>query len=766
MSEIYLFLVILLFILAVSDLVVGVSNDAVNFLNSAIGSKVATRQTIMIVASLGILLGATFSSGMMEVARKGIFNPDYFYFDEIMIIFLAVMITDIILLDLFNTFGMPTSTTVSIVFELLGAAVAVSFWKILAVGDDLNTLGNYINSSSAFIIIAGIFASVFIAFLVGTLIQYFSRLLFSFHIENRMNWVGALWSGIALSAMTYFLLIKGVKGASFISDEFISWVQENTLLLLGGTSMVGYLLMQTLLNFSKINILRIVVLFGTFSLAMSFAGNDLVNFIGVPIAGFESFNAWTVSSVAPDEFNMGILKAPVRTQTYLLVIAGIIMTATLWFSKKSRSVTETEVNLGRQDEGSERFQPNLLAQGIVRHTLSLGKTLDSVIPASWRKQVKKSFQPYKDPSLKNLSDEPAFDLVRASVNLTVASMLIAIATSFKLPLSTTYVSFMVAMGTSLADRAWGRSSAVYRVTGVINVIGGWFFTAFMAFTAAATFATLIYFFGIWVIVVLVSLAIFLISRTFLLHRKKEKEKSRQQKLVNKSEKIARDQILNETSQRISRTLHSVKTAYKEALIGLIHEDRNILNKAREDIQRVRNDNKALQRELVGLIKRIEEKDGHASHFYLLVFDLSQDILQSTSLIVDSAREYVFNSLVPVRHNHEEILQNLLDSIDPYINNIQYLIKNQDFEALGSMLEQKEAIFDLLEDSIDREVRGIKKSDFGMRQSLLLFTITLETKDLVAVAARFAKLFGRIDVVNDCKFTNLVGKERSPQQLKI
>ena len=757
MPEIYLVFVILLFVLAISDLVVGVSNDAVNFLNSALGTKVASRRTIMIVASLGILLGATFSSGMMEVARKGIFNPDYFFFDEIMIIFLAVMITDIILLDLFNTFGMPTSTTVSIVFELLGAAVAVSFWKIVSAGDSLTTLGNYINSSSAIVIISGIFISVLIAFVVGTIIQYFSRLLFSFHIEKRMNWVGALWSGIALSVMTYFLLVKGVKGASFISDEFLTWVQSNTLLLIGATSLAWYLLMQGLIKFFKTNVLRVVVLFGTFALAMAFAGNDLVNFIGVPIAGFESFNAWSASGVAPGDFNMGILNAPVRTQTYLLVIAGLIMTTTLWFSKKARSVTETEINLGRQDEGSERFQPNLLAQGIVRYTLSLGKTLSSSIPSAWSKMEDKSFQPYKDPNIKKPEDEPAFDLLRASVNLTVASMLIAIATSFKLPLSTTYVSFMVAMGTSLADRAWGRSSAVYRVTGVINVIGGWFFTAFMAFTAAATFASLIYFFDAWGVAALVMLAVFLISRTFLSHRKKEKEKDRQQNLVNKSQKIARDQILNETSERISTTLQSVERAYRESLTGLIHEDRIVLSKAQADILRVRSDNEALQRELVGLIKRIEEKHGHTSRFYLLLYDLNQDILQSTSLIVDSSRDYVFNSLEPVRDTHEGMLQQLLDAVDPYLNKIQSLIQNKDFEALAGLLDQKESIFNLIEEAIDDQVEGIKNSDLGMRQSLLLLTISLETKDLVAVAARFAKLFQRIDVVKDSKRAKLVGK---------
>jgi hypothetical protein len=618
-------------------------------------------------------------------------------------------------------------------------------------------LGNYINSSSAIVIISGIFISVLISFVVGTIIQYFSRLLFSFHIEKRMNWAGALWSGIALSVMTYFLLVKGVKGASFISDEFLIWVQTHTLLLIGVTSLAWYLLMQGLLVYFKTNVLRIVVLFGTFALAMAFAGNDLVNFIGVPIAGFESFNAWTASSQAPDEFNMGILNAPVRTQTYLLVIAGLIMTLTLWFSKKARTVTETEINLGRQDEGLERFQPNQLAQGIVRYTLSLGKTVSRAIPSGWNRIEDKSFQPYKDPNVANPEDEPAFDLVRASVNLTVASMLIAIATSFKLPLSTTYVSFMVAMGTSLADRAWGRSSAVYRVTGVINVIGGWFFTAFMAFTAAATFATLIYFFDVWGVAALVLLAVFLISRTFLLHRNKEKEKDRQQNLVSKSQRIARDQILNETSERISTTLQSVEEAYRASLTGLIHEDRNLLNEAQEDIQCVRSDNEALQRELVGLIKRIEEQHGHTSRFYLLLYDLNQDILQSTSLIVDSARDYVFNSLEPVRHTHEAMLQQLLDAVDPYLNKIQSVIKSKDFEALAGLLEQKESIFNLIEEAIDNQVEGIKNGGLGMRQSLLLLTISLETKDLVAVAARFGKLFQRMDIVKDSKSAKLVGK---------
>ena len=450
----------------------------------------------MIVASLGILAGATFSSGMMEVARKGIFHPEYFYFSEIMIIFIAVMLTDIILLDLFNTFGMPTSTTVSIVFELLGAAVAVGLWKIVHAGDNLQVLGDYINSSSAILIISGIFISVLIAFFVGSLVQFVSRFLFTFHVKKQLKWVGPIWSGLALSGLTYFLLIKGLKGASFISDTFVSYISEHTLLILGVSFLFWSALMQLLLTAYKTNILRIVVLFGTFALAMAFAGNDLVNFIGVPIAGLESYLAWDQSGSAAEGFEMSILNEPIQTKSYLLLLAGGIMVVTLWFSKKARSVTETEVNLGRQDEGAERFRSNILSRSIVRHSLYLGNFLQRMTPPAWREKIAERFQPYEEPILEHQEGgPPAFDLVRASVNLTVASALIAFATSLKLPLSTTYVSFMVAMGTSLADKAWGRSSAAFRVAGVINVIGGWFFTAFMAFTSAAIFATLIYFLG-------------------------------------------------------------------------------------------------------------------------------------------------------------------------------------------------------------------------------------------------------------------------------
>jgi phosphate/sulfate permease len=742
MPELYLIIVFLLFLLAITDLIVGVSNDAVNFLNSSIGSKVASRKVIMIVASLGILAGATFSSGMMEVARKGIFNPEYFYFSEIMIIFIAVMLTDIILLDLFNTFGMPTSTTVSIVFELLGAAVAVAALKLIHAGDSLGLIGEYINSSSAILIISGIFISVLIAFAVGSMVQFFSRFLFTFHVHKRIRWIGGIWSGLALAGLTYFLVIKGLKGASFISAEFISWVGSNTWIILGISIVFWSLVMHICLTVFRINILRIVVLFGTFALAMAFAGNDLVNFIGVPIAGLESFIAWKASGLPADGLEMSSLNEPIRTQTYLLVIAGAIMVLTLWFSKKARSVTETEVNLGRQDEGSERFKSNALSRSIVRSTLSIGSELNKVIPKSWQQKIDKSFQPNGALPEDDDDDPPAFDLVRASVNLTVASALIAFATSLKLPLSTTYVSFMVAMGTSLADKAWGRSSAAFRVAGVINVIGGWFFTALMAFAASATFATLIYFWGGYGLSLLVVLVVFLVSRTFILHRNKEKEKEKSQAFRKQMDQLSEEDIIYKTIDKVVVSLNIIRKAYSETLTGLLSEDRALLQKSRKDIRTLRKENELQNKQLYGLIKQIPDHHLEIGRVYVLIFDLEQDILQSISLIVDTCNAYVDNSLDPIRNEHEASIRSLLNTVEDYLSNLTEMIQHSKFEILPKSLQQKQAVLAQLEEKLALQIEGIKLNQYGLRESMLIFRVILESKDLVAVAARFAKLYQR------------------------
>jgi phosphate/sulfate permease len=481
--DIYLIMIIALGLLAIGDLVVGVSNDAVNFLNSALGSKAISVRNIMILASLGVAVGAVFSSGMMEVARKGIFNPDMFFFSEIMIIFMAVMITDILLLDFFNTLGMPTSTTVSIVFELLGAAVAVSLIKIFAGGGEFGDLVEYINVAKATQIIFGIVLSVFVAFSVGAIVQYVSRLLLSYNYEQKATWVGSLFGGVALTSITYFILMKGIKGTAYAKQSFdilngstIANFMETQVIFIALTSFILLSIFSYIfISFLKINIYKIIIGVGTFSLALAFAGNDLVNFIGVPIAAWQSYEAWSVSGVQATEFSMEVLATKVPTPTILLFMAGMVMVVTLWISSKAKKVTKTEIDLARQQDTKERFSPNFLSRGLVRFSIGLSNITSKILPQSSKDIIESRFEKPAIQLSSNKSIElPAFDMIRAAVNMMVAAILISIATSFKLPLSTTYVTFMVAMGTSLADRAWGSESAEYRVAGVLNVNGGWF----------------------------------------------------------------------------------------------------------------------------------------------------------------------------------------------------------------------------------------------------------------------------------------------------
>ncbi len=510
--EPYFYLVIALLILAVADLVVGVSNDAVNFLNSAIGSKVASRKTIFAIAAIGVFVGAAFSSGMMEVARKGIFVPEYFSFEDVMVIFMAVMITDILILDLFNSLGMPTSTTVSIVFELLGASVVTGLLMI-ANNESKAALSilEVINYQKAGEIISGIFLSIAVAFSVGAFVQWVSRMIFTFHIKDRIKTYGAPFAGIAISIIVYFLLVKGLKGASFISDDFAKNVADKGLLILVVTFVVATIVTFILQRLWKINPLKIIVLLGTFSLAMAFAGNDLVNFIGVPITGYLSYDLWLASGLEASQFEMSALANAVKTPGPMLYVAGVIMVLTLWFSAKAQKVTDTELKLSSQQSVNERFKPNRLSHGIVKAANSLSDSIQKILSRKTNVYINWRFRllPMDD------SDKPSFDLVRASVNLMIASVLIAFASSLKLPLSTTYVSFMVAMGSSLADRAWGSGSAPQRVAGVLNVIGGWFMTAAGAFLAAGLMALLIYYGGPYLALVLFLIALVVLIRSNL-----------------------------------------------------------------------------------------------------------------------------------------------------------------------------------------------------------------------------------------------------------
>ena len=535
MEDVYIVMLVALLALAITDLVVGVSNDAINFLNSAIGSKAVSMRTILIVASIGVAIGAIFSSGLMEVARKGIFLPQQFYFEEIMIIFMAVMITDVLLLDFFNSIGLPTSTTVSIVFELLGAAVSIAVIKIYKDGNDLSLLASYINTSKATEIIIGILMAVVIAFIVGLVVQYISRLIFSFQFERKMKYVGSIFGGASLTAILYFILIKGLKSVPYLSEDTLTYINENTLIII----LIGFvffsIISQLLMSLFKLNILRVIIVIGTFALALAFAGNDLVNFIGVPIAAWQSYNLWETayqsSGTLPSEMLMSGLSGSVPTPEFLLIIAGGVMVVTLWFSSKAKAVVETGVNLARQGDGVERFEPNWLSRSIVRYSVMFSGAVSTAMPKAIKNKIDKKFEKPEHHTRSKRLDAPAFDMVRASVNLVVASILISIGTNLKLPLSTTYVTFMVAMGSSLADRAWDRESAVYRVAGVLNVIGGWFVTALVAFTAAAIFACIIYYGGTIALAILIILAVVLVVRSGIIHSRKSKEEKQRVELT-------------------------------------------------------------------------------------------------------------------------------------------------------------------------------------------------------------------------------------------
>src|SRR6056297_1760799 len=658
MDNIYLLMIIALAVLAIADLVVGVSNDAVNFLNSAIGSKAISFRTIMIVASLGIAAGAVFSSGMMEVARKGIFNPSEFYFDEIMFIFMAVMITDILLLDFFNSLGMPTSTTVSIVFELLGAAVAMSLIKIAADKGSFTDVVSYINNEKAIEIILGILLSVVVAFTVGAIVQWISRLLLSYHYEKKAKWVGALFGGVALSSITYFILMKGIKGTAFASNSYAfiegltitDFLEAHWISIAAANFLIWSILSYVLTTFFKANIYILIIGAGTFALALAFAGNDLVNFIGVPIAAWQSYEAWALSGVPASDFSMEILAAKVATPTLLLFIAGMIMVLTLWFSSKAKSVVKTSIDLSSQEATKERFQPNFLSRGFVRLAISMADMSNHILPDSWQKKIDRQFEkPVITISKSRVHELPAFDMVRAAVNLMVAGILISIATSYKLPLSTTYVTFMVAMGTSLADRAWGPESAVYRVAGVLNVIGGWFFTAFSAFTAAAIIAYMIHLGGIFAIGVLLIIAFLLIGKNYLSHSKKMKETKLEEKL-QRAESNTIIGLIEESASNIALSMKRGNKIYRQSIDGLSKHDIDTLKKSRKGIGKLDKEVEGLRDNIFYFIKNLDDSSVDTSNFYITALSYLQDITQSLEYISKASYKHVNNNHKRLRFN--------------------------------------------------------------------------------------------------------------------
>ncbi|UNY99571.1 inorganic phosphate transporter [Zhouia spongiae] len=740
MENIYLLMIVALAVLAVADLVVGVSNDAVNFLNSAIGSKAISFRTIMIVASIGIFVGAVFSSGMMEVARKGIFVPEQFMFNEIMIIFMAVMITDILLLDFFNTLGMPTSTTVSIVFELLGAAVVMALIKVsTSETETLADISKYINSDKALMIISGILLSVVIAFTIGAIVQYVSRLIFSFHYNEKMKKFGFLFGGLALTAITYFIFMKGLKGTPYYKD-LKGLLEGNELLIIAGSFVVWSLFSYVYMNIIKKNILVLVIIIGTFGLALAFSGNDLVNFIGVPMAAYHSYEAWTASGMDASAYSMGALSEKVPTEPLLLFIAGAIMVLTLWFSKKAKRVTETEIGLSRQDEGQEKFQPNLLSRTIVRSATKASQAISHMLPEKIRVKIEKQFE---KPVINIRKDKdyelPAFDMIRASVNLMIAGVLISIATSLKLPLSTTYVTFMVAMGSSLADRAWGRESAVYRVAGVFNVIGGWFFTAFSAFVAAATMAYIIYIGGPAAIAILLFFAVVLLVRNYVNYKKASKEIKAEDSL-KRSESSSIQGVIEESADNIATVAKRSNKIFSSAITGLSKEDLKELKKCKKGIAKLSAEVDELRDSIFYFIKNLDESSVGASNFYISAVGYLQDMTQSLEYIGKTNYKHVNNNHKKLKFNQIKDLLEIQKQITDLFDKIETTFNDRSFENIEQILDNEKGLLENVSEKIQKQVSRTRTEESSPKNTTLYFGLLMETKDLINAVMDLLELY--------------------------
>ena len=746
MEQIYVIMLIVLGVLAVIDLMVGVSNDAVNFLNSAIGSKAVSFKTTMIVASFGVLIGALFSSGMMEIARSGIFIPSMFSFNDVMIIFLAVMITDILLLDVFNSIGLPTSTTVSIIFELLGAAVCLALYKIYMSDDSFDTLGNYINTKKASTIVYSILLSVILSFSLGSFVQYISRLIFTFHYEKKLKYFGAIFGGVAISAITFFILIKGLKGVSFISKEQFAWIDANQFLILGANFIVFTLLSQLLISYFKINILKVIIIIGTFALALAFAGNDLVNFIGVPIAAFNSYEIFNGSGVSGDDFMMGALaNDDIVAPFYFLLLAGVVMVVTLWTSKKAKSVIETGVNLSRQGEGDEKFTPNTTSRFIVRSGVYMGEGINYFLPKKLQIKIDSRFENI-EKSTKRSDNEPAFDMVRASVNLMVASILIAIGTSLKLPLSTTYVTFMVAMGTSFADRAWDRESAVYRIAGVFKVIGGWFFTAIVAFVMAFVMAYILKVGEIYAFVGLLLFLGIMLYRSSRKHKQKVKDEAEIRSLRKGDIGTVTDMI-TESSAQISKVFRKTSALYSNLIDNLSLQDLAKLKENKKDQKKLEKEIDELKSNVFYFIKNLDDNSVEASKFYILLLGYLQDMVQSIDFITANSYSHVANNHKQLKFNQIRDLKTIDKQLQHLLQLLEDSFKSEDFYRIDLILNDKEILLETVSELISKQIKRIRTTETSPKNSKLYFALLLETNDLVKSIMNLLELFKEFNKLN-------------------
>ena len=662
-----LFIVAVLLVLAVADLIVGVSNDAVNFLNSAIGSRVTTYRNIILIASAGILVGCFFSSGMMEIARKGIFQPQHFTFDKVMWIFLAVMLADIVLLDIFNSLGLPTSTTVSIVFELLGASMIMGFLFAAEKGESIGEVMKYINLDSTFSIISGIFLSILIAFTAGLIIQFFVRSAFTFQYEKRLKSLGVPFSGLGITVIIYFLLIKGLKGTTLAQGEWVGMMLDNVVIMMLLVLVVAIGICFWLQRQYGVNPLKIVVLAGTFSLAMAFAGNDLVNFIGVPITGLLAYQNWLGSGVPADAMYQDYLATnDIVVPNYMLGVAGVVMALTLWLSAKAKKVTETEINLGKQgDDGTDdRFKPNNVSRRVVKTALLLGNVFDAIIPRNVKRRYNLSFERDKLHKATQVGeDAPAFDLVRAGTNLVLASILIAWATSLKLPLSTTYVTFMVAMGTSLADKAWGRESAVYRVTGVLSVVGGWFITALIAFSVAGFFVFVIYQGVVATGLLMAVVLVYIIISNVKFAQREQRSKTEKSRL-SLLEEPDLDVYIRSKNMLVTMVIE-ISGHYATILNGIRNGDASAIRKTDKELMDLIKYSYKLKRNSLRAIRKLGAADRRSAEVIVYGADLIQDMLQSAKFLSAESVQYIENLHEPLASGFVVTLEGLGTRMDKF-----------------------------------------------------------------------------------------------------
>ncbi|MEX0996790.1 MAG: inorganic phosphate transporter [Flavobacteriaceae bacterium] len=748
MEHFYFFLIGIIGVLAVVDLVVGLSNDAVNFLNSAIGSKAFSQRSILIVASFGLGIGALFSSGLLEIARTGIFEPSFFTFHQIIIVFVAAMVADIFILNFFNTLGIPTSTTVSILFCLLGAALVMGLIALWNTSQDFSLLAQYINTSKVSQIFVGIFLSIFIAFSIGAFVQFITRLFFTFEYEKNIKYFGALFAGVAISCVTGFIVLKGFKGISLINDAFIDWTFERLPILIIISLCFWSVCSYIAITYFKFPILKFIILLGLFGLALSFAGNDLVNFIGVPIAAYQSFEIWQAASLSTGisamEFRMGSLSLDTAVPYSFLIISGFIMILTLWFSKSVLFVTKTEIELASQKFTRERFRPNKLSRVIVRNSIQFSSLTEKMMPIRLKKQIDKRFILSKD--VPEESKDPSFDLIRAAVNLTVASVLISFATSLKLPLSTTYVTFMVAMGTALADRAWTRESAVYRVAGVLNVIGSWFLTSLVALLLAGSITFLI-FYGEWFATLpILALLFFVLYKSYRSHQKRIEEEKTKMGLLNQDLKSVQD-ITATNSETILVSLKKMTNLFEEIIQNLATQKKKKLKKNKKSLQKLASEIESLKDEIIIHIQTKDTASFVANRFYVLNLGSLEDMIEAILQITKSSYNHVNNNHKNLTFNQIRGLKSSVSQNKVLFSKIENALKKSEANSLKPVIQMASKLVEEINFQIEDHIDSINKNTSSPKNIKLYIRLQKKsidyTKHQVLLLKRYVAFYEKV-----------------------